>query len=104
MSLKSFLYLMIATISVMGITYYDFTPSVSADSFANTFKSFSVTCTKCHEMRNPKKYEKATWIFNVKRMSKRAKITSSQKKAIIGLWEVDGISKKVAKWNNRHPR
>ncbi len=103
MLLKSFLYLTIATASIMGITYYDnFTPFVSANTSAGAFEIFSNTCAKCHELRNPKKYEKASWTFHVKRMSKRAKITSSQKQTIISVWDIDEISKKVAKWNKNH--
>ncbi len=103
MSLKSFLYLMIAIIAITGITYYDnLTPSAHADTSAGAFKLFSNTCAKCHVLRNPKKYEKATWVFNVKRMSKRAKISSSQRKTIISVWSIKGISQKVAKWNKKN--
>ncbi|HEO65909.1 MAG TPA: hypothetical protein ENI73_08575 [Spirochaetes bacterium] len=87
-------------ILIISVLYFTHSPEIAAAGDA--FSVFSASCARCHVLRNPKKYEKAVWTFHVKRMSKRAKITASQKQTIISVWDIDGISEKVAKWNKKN--
>ncbi len=99
MKTKTYLSLLILILSVLYFTH-----SQDIVAAEDAFSVFSASCARCHVLRNPKKYEKPAWTFHVKRMSKRAKITSSQKQTIISVWDIDGISEKVAKWNKNNER
>jgi len=105
MTRKLFLQIALALVMVFGIVYCGGSepkPSTSAGGDLETMdvlKLFPKQCTQCHEMRNPKKYDRKTWEFHVNRMHTRASVPQSRVKDIIGLWDREGVDKKVAAWN-----
>lgn len=48
-------------------------------------KAFEEKCSKCHSLREPDKYSKEEWKYNVERMARRAGLTPEEIKSIIEL-------------------
>lgn len=47
--------------------------------------AFETKCSKCHSLRDPDKYTKTEWKYNVERMAKRAGLTEEETKQIINM-------------------
>lgn len=48
-------------------------------------KPFEEKCSKCHSLRNPNKYTKKEWKYNVERMAQRAGLTKEEINSIVQL-------------------
>ncbi len=48
-------------------------------------KAFEEKCSKCHSLKDPNKYSKQEWKYNVQRMAQRAGLTPDEINSIIEL-------------------
>ena len=54
---------------------------LSADEKTNN--TFQQKCSKCHSLKNPNKYSKKEWKYNVERMAQRAGLNKEEIDSII---------------------
>ena len=55
---------------------------LSAEGKSSTFEQ---KCSKCHSLRDPNRYTKNEWKYNVERMAKRAGLTEDEINRIIDM-------------------
>lgn len=70
------------------------------DTESEIWKKMEVSCTMCHELRNPKDWSRSGWDFHMVRMFARAGLDEAARDKMIELWDQDGVDAAAKKWNS----